>query len=233
MFMGSDEEEEEEEAEEEESKAVEKQETSEEKYSKIDKKLDQQVQKEEPQQVLPPPGLPRPQPEQHLKQNIEKPKIPERSKLSAQQMLEEKFEGWPITANEKYIMRLDEVRKLPDETPQTLLKVLSALNPFSQYVLKEIMEGKASGKEWELDGKDFIAGPDTLPKMSSSDLHKIYQFCPEPKLQVRSEENLGDREYHSFQSLISNKELMSTIEHAQHQTNQIRLRRQERQRARG
>ena len=61
--------------------------------------------------------------------------------------------------------------------------------------------------------------------MSVSAMHKIYQFCPEPKLQVKSEEISGDDSYHTFQSLIPNKNLMSTIEHAQHQTNQIRQRR--------
>jgi len=45
---------------------------------------------------------------------LEKPQLPTRPKLTVQQLLEEKFEGMPITANEKYVMRLDQLKTLMD-----------------------------------------------------------------------------------------------------------------------
>jgi hypothetical protein len=45
---------------------------------------------------------------------------------------------------------------------------------------------------------------------------------------VKNGEILGDPEFHSFQSLIPDKDLMLTIEHAQRQTDQIRQQRKQR-----
>ena len=96
------------------------------------------------------------QPQQLFQAQTDKPKLPEKPKLTAQQLLEEKFEGWPITANEKYIMRLDQVKQVEGESPETLMQVLSALNPFSQFVLKEVMQKRESSDNWELDGTGFL-----------------------------------------------------------------------------
>jgi hypothetical protein len=69
------------------------------------------------------------------------------------------FEGQPITANEKYIMRLDQVQKSFEEKegPDALSNLLSALNPFSKYVIQELTRNQDSCKNWELDTQEFLA----------------------------------------------------------------------------
>lgn len=81
-------------------------------------------------------------------------------------------------------VRLEEAAKIESNL---LSKLLGSLNPFSQYLISEIISGE-DGKVWELDEAMFqgqTIRKENLVK-STSEMFVIYKYTNDPKMVVKS-----------------------------------------------
>jgi len=70
-------------------------------------------------------------------------------------------------------------------------KILGSLNPFSQFIIKEMNEGSSSSeKVWELDEAIFKKPPGEVRRenliKTSSEMFVIYKFTNDPHMMVKS-----------------------------------------------
>lgn len=103
-------------------------------------------------------------------------------------------------------VRLEEIEKFEDEedvketttlrVDNLFEKVLGSLNPFSQFIIREIDSGEnTSEKVWELDEAIFKGTKGEVKKenlfKTSAEMFVIYKFANDPRMVVKSAKYTG------------------------------------------
>jgi hypothetical protein len=127
---------------------------------------------------------------------------------SASDNLKELFESYPVNHRRTVKVKLEEVNSTFTEESQESLekeslsvdslfeKIMSSLNPFAQYLIREIQaQQETAKKNWELDESIFNkpkgeVNPDFLNK-SSAEMFVIYKYTQDPHMKVKSEKYCG------------------------------------------
>lgn len=78
-------------------------------------------------------------------------------------------------------VKLEEVGKFPTEDADSLFeKLMGSLNPFSQYIIREMLSCKTAEKSWQLDESIFGKPEGEVKKefltKTSSEMFVIYKF---------------------------------------------------------
>ena len=67
---------------------------------------------------------------------------------------------------------------------------MGCLNPFAQYMIKEMQAQEVSEKSWELDEQIFKKAPGAVPKenlcKTSAEMFCIYKYTNDPHMRVKS-----------------------------------------------
>jgi hypothetical protein len=116
--------------------------------------------------------------------------------MTAVQNLENLFTGFPVHHRRTLKVRLEEVEKFEEEEEakdnsigQLLEKVLGCLNPFSQYIIREMNRGDDSTeKVWELDEAIFKGRKIKKENLfkTSAEMFVIYKYTNDPRMIVKS-----------------------------------------------
>lgn len=130
-------------------------------------------------------------------------------KTSALKNLEDMFEEYPVVTNESLKLKMETLGQIQleseesvnglDAKQQVFSRLLTSINPFSQFILQELINSadeaereKVSEKTWELDEKILQRRPgDIIPKehllKTSAEMFSIYLYTKDPTMMIKSE----------------------------------------------
>ena len=104
--------------------------------------------------------------------------------------MEALFSGYPVNNRRTLKVKLEEVGKFPSDDCSLFEKLMGSLNPFSQYIIREMLSSETTHKSWQLDESIFGNKPDVKPEFltkTSSEMFVIYKFTQDSSLKVKSE----------------------------------------------